>query len=92
MHGDRVLGCGYEGYFGGFWGEERGGGLVRGEYYGGEKRDTNGVVFAKAEAQAESLVLVEWVAVENADVHEPFLEVGRGDEDEAGGELAFYLK
>lgn len=56
-----------------------------------EQEHTNGVVCAKAKAQSENLVEVEWVCVHDSDVHLPFLEIICLDEFDAGWELLLGL-
>lgn len=58
----------------------------------GEGKDTYRIVVAKAETEAEGLVEVDGVGVENADVHLPFFEIIGGDEADAWREGLVNLK
>jgi hypothetical protein len=58
----------------------------------GGKEYTNRVGRAKAEAQSEYLIEIEWVCVHDSNVHLPFLKVVRFRNFDARGELLFCLQ
>jgi hypothetical protein len=56
------------------------------------KEYTNRVGCAKAEAQPEYLVEIEWVCVHDSNIHLPFLKVVRFRNFDARGELLLCLR
>ena len=53
---------------------------------------TYGVVAAESKAETKSLVHVDRVCIQNANVHFPLFEVGSGDEIDTGGKGLLDLK
>ena len=53
---------------------------------------TYGVITAESKAETKSLVHVDRVRIQNANVHFPLFEVGSGDEIDTGGKGLLDLK
>ena len=55
-------------------------------------RNTYGVVTAKSETEAIRLIHVQWIRVQDANIHFPLFEVGSGDKVDTWGKRLLDLR